>query len=647
MKALSLVVAGFSLVLLLAGQVWGGGLPLYVPVAGFALAGIVYASRSISAYLRIFITMYALGYLLLAALAWLFTLGKLPDAVAALLPPPFAAAAAVVFAAVVFGVSHLPVIRTITALADPYFEAGQESSVFGRPFAWLGRSEAQVGARLVALLIFINFFQVAMQVRLNVWSGDLFNALEKKDSAAFWFQIFYVFVPIAAVWISIAVYEVFVENALHIRWRTWLTQRTFGRWLRDSTHYRIPFAGEPADNPDQRIQADIRLFIDQTLTLSIRLLSQAATLVSFLAILWTLSRDFVIPGTTDTVIPGFLVWLGIAYAVIGTWLTHLIGRPLIRLDFRQEKVEADFRFSLARLREYGEQIALLKGERAETARLGASFGAVVTNFLQILSRRMKLTTFTGGTSQLSVIFPYVLAAPSYFLGRITLGQFQRTAGAFNRVESALSFFITAYATLASYKANIDRLTTFNAAMDRAEALGRNSAIELRDDPGRDLRVEALTLALPDGRVIATADGLTFREGESVLLTGPSGSGKSTLFRALSGIWPFGSGIVRVPAGRSVMLLPQKPYLPMGTLRAAVAYPGLVDQYDERDIRDALVAARLQPLADRLDEEAAWAQTLSGGEQQRVAVARALLARPDWLFLDEATASAPSPAPAAE
>jgi putative ATP-binding cassette transporter len=427
------VVAGFSLALLVAGQVTGVGLPIYVTGSGLALAGIVFASRSISAYLRIFITMYALGYLLLAGLAYLSTLGKLPDAITALLPPPFAAAAAAVFAAVVYGVSRLPVIRMITTLADPYFEARESSSVFGRPFAWLGRRESQVGSRLVALLIFINFFQVAMQIRLNVWSGDLFNALEKKDSSAFWFQIFNVFVPLAAVWISIAVYEIFVENSLHIRWRTWLTQRTYGRWLNDSTHYRIPFAGEPADNPDQRIQADIRLFIDQTLNLSIRLLSQAATLVSFLVILWTLSRDFVIPGT-DTVIPGFLVWLGIAYAVVGTWLTHLIGRPLIRLDFRQEKVEADFRFSLARLREYGEQVALLKGERAETARLAASFGAVVTNFLQILSRRMKLTTFTAGYSQLSVIFPYVLAAPSYFLGRITLGQFQRTAGAFARVE---------------------------------------------------------------------------------------------------------------------------------------------------------------------------------------------------------------------
>jgi putative ATP-binding cassette transporter len=382
----------------------------------------------------------------------------------------------------------------------------------------------------------------------------------------------------------------------------------------------------------------VRAFIDQTMSLSIRLLSQAATLVSFIVILWGLSRDFVIPGTAGTVIPGFLVWLVIAYAVVGTWLTHLIGRPLIRLDFRQEKVEADFRFSLARLREYGEQVALLGGERAETARLNQSFSAVVANYLQILSRRMKLTTFTGGYGQLSVIFPYVLAAPSYFLGKITLGQFQQTASAFNRVEGALSFFIAAYTTLAAYKANIDRLTTFSTAMSKAEALGSTSEIDLARGTGSDLAIQRLELALPDGRRIAQAEGITFRAGESVLVTGPSGSGKSTLFRALSGIWPFGQGQVGIPDGRSVMLLPQKPYIPTGTLSSAVVYPGLPDQYEGAAIHDALDAVGLGRLKDRLDSDEPWAQQLSGGEQQRLAVARALLLKPDWLFLDEATAS---------
>ena len=641
MTGLSIATGALAVVLLAAGPLFGAPVPLYVPLSGFALAGIVYAARAISPYLRIFIVMYAVGFLLLAGAALLGALGALPAAIASLLPPPFAASASAVFAAIVYGASFLPVIRTICAIADPFFDAPEPSTGFGRLFAWLGRSEGQVGARLVALLIAINFVQVAMQIRLNVWYRDLFNALEQKDAGTFWYQISAIFAPLAAVWISIAVYEVYVDNALHIRWRTWLTRRTFQRWLSDGTHYRIPFTGESADNPDQRIQADINAFIAQTMALSIRLLSQAATLVSFVVILWGLSRDFVIPGT-DAVIPGFLVWLVIAYAVVGTWLTHLIGKPLIGLDFRQEKVEADFRFSLARLREYGEQVALLRGGPAETARLETRFSAVVANFLHILTRRMKLTAFTGGYSQLSVIFPYVLAAPSYFLGKITLGQFQQTASAFTRVESALSFFISAYQTLASYKAVIDRLTTFNGAMSRSEALGQHSAIDLSTVPGRDLRIERLRLGLPDGRSIAEVDALAFRAGERTLITGPSGSGKSTLLRAVSGIWPFGQGRVALPMGASAMLLPQRPYIPLGTLREAVTYPGLPDAFDDRTVRDALSAVRLDHLADRLDLDERWAQSLSGGEQQRLAVARALLAEPDWLFLDEATASLDEP-----
>ncbi|WP_375458366.1 ABC transporter ATP-binding protein/permease [uncultured Enterovirga sp.] len=637
MKALTIVIGAFALANLPIGK-----LPIYVTLSGFALAAIVYAARQISPYLRIFVVMYALGYLLLASATLLGELGLLPDLVVSLLPPAFSASAAGVFAAIVFGASFIPVIRTITTLADPYFYATTPSSGFGRLFSWLGATEGQVGSRLVALLIAINFVQVGMQIRLNLWSRDLFNALQEKNTDAFWYQIFVIFCPLAAIWIAIAVYEVFVDSALQIRWRTWLTRRTAARWLDNGTHYRIPLMSSDTDNPDQRIQADIRLFIAQTMSLSIQLLSQAATLVSFVIILWTLSRDFVIPGT-DLVIPGFLVWLVIAYAVIGTWLTHLIGRPLIALDFRQETVEADFRFSLARLREYGEQVALLRGEKAETQRLDHSFSRVVANFLQILSRRMKLTTFTAGYSQLSVIFPYVLAAPSYFVGKITLGQFQQTAGAFNRVETAMSFFISAYSTLASYKANVDRLTTFNDSMSRAEAVGRETSLAVRTSgEEHDLTLQDVRLSLPDGRAIVHVDGFTFEEGPSVLVTGPSGSGKSTLLRAISGIWPFGSGQVHVPPGRKMMLIPQKPYIPVGTLRAAVTYPGLDQQYGDEDIRSALAAVNLGHLTDNLDLEDNWAHHLSGGEQQRLSLARALLAKPDWLFLDEATASLDEP-----
>jgi putative ATP-binding cassette transporter len=633
----------YSLVLLAAGSLFSSALPFYVGLSGFALAGISFASQRISAFVRVFVATYAAGFVFLSFLMLLGGLGVLPETIRAMLPPAFVATAVVVFAGLIFVASFLPVIRTITAISDPYFESEEPASPDTGPFTWMGRTEGRIGRLLVALSIVITFTQVALSIRLNLWYRDLFNALEQKNADAFWWQLLGIFMPLATIWISIAIYDVYVDNSLRIRWRAWLTHKMYGRWLDRGTHYRIPFAGEAADNPDQRIQQDVSTFVIQTMSLSIRLLSQAATLVSFIVILWGLSRDFIIPGT-EIVIPGLLVWLVIAYAVVGTWLTHVIGRPLIALDFRQEKVEADFRFSLARLREYGEQVALLRGERAEAARLDLSFRAIVDNFVRILSRNMKLTTFTAGYAQTSVVFPYILAAPSYFLGKITLGQFQQTASAFARVESALSFFITAYTTLAAYKATVDRLTTFNLAMTRAEALGRSSASRLTftSEAGSNVRIDRLLLGLPDGRTIARVDGLELRRGESVLITGPSGSGKSTLFRALAGIWPFGEGAIRVPEGGSMMLLPQRPYLPAGSLKAAVAYPGMEDQYTDADVAAALEAVRLPHLATLLHETDNWTQRLSGGEQQRLAVARALLAQPDWLLLDEATAALDEP-----
>lgn len=642
LHSLAIAVGAFALVALVAGRFGSVTLPIYIPLSGLAMAALLYFAQGISAFLRVFVVMYALGYLFLAGGALLGSLGLLPQMLAALLPPAFSATAAVVFAALVYGASFIPVIRTITTIVDPFFKSNDPVSGASGPFAWLGRTEGQVGQRLVGLSIFITFAQVALNIVFNLWYRELFNALEKKDADAFWYQLLGVFVPLASVWISIAIYDIFVDNSLQIRWRTWLTRNTYSRWLDGGTHYRIQFTGEPADNPDQRIQSDVSAFISQTMSLSIRLLSQAATLVSFIVILWGLSRDFIIPGT-DTVIPGLLVWLVIAYAILGTWLTHLIGRPLIALDFRQEKVEADFRFSLARLREYNEQVALLRGEGAEKARLNHSFSEIVDNFLKILSRRMKLTTLTGAYSQTSVVFPYILAAPSFFAGKITLGQFQQTASAFTRVESALSFFITAYSTLAAYKATTDRLTTFNTAMTKAEHLKAGAKnLGLDTHQGSDLTIDELSLGLPDGRTIMRANGISLRKGESILLTGPSGSGKSTLFRALSGLWPFGQGRIRVPEGKSMMLLPQRPYFPMGTLREAVAYPGLESEFSDAALRDALSAVRLPQLVDQLDIDDNWGQRLSGGEQQRLAVARALLAKPDWLLLDEATAALDEP-----
>ena len=614
------------------------GTPLYVSLPGFVMAGLLLASGRLSAYLKVFVVVYGFGYLFLTLAKQAAVIGLMPGTLAALLPPDFAATAAVVFAAIVLSISYLKPIRAITLIADPYFASRDAPTQEIGPFRFFGRTEGTIGQRLVALSIIVNFTQVALQLRLNFWYRDLFNALQEYNEAEFWNQLLWIFVPLATIWVIVSMLDSFVDESLFLRWRTWLTRSFYERWLDGSTHYRIPFTGEPADNPDQRIQADVQLFIRQTAVLSIRLLSQAATLVSFMVILWTLSRDFVLP-FTDTVIPGFLVWLVVGYAVVGTWLTHLVGRPLIGLDFRQEKVEADFRFALARNRIFSEQIALLRGERAENVRLKGLFGNIIDNYLGIIYRKLKLNSFTLSYNQISVVFPYILAAPSFFLKKITLGQFQQTANAFSSVQGSLSFFIDAYITIASYKANTNRLASFKQAMTRAEAFtAAGYGLAQGSATGGDVTARDMSLGLPDGREIVRIPSLSLPKGKATLVTGPSGSGKSTLFRAIAGIWPFGKGRVDVPAGQSALLLPQRPYLPLGSLRGAVSYPNTTDQFPDEAIRAALVSAQLPLLADRLDEVDAWDQRLSGGEQQRLAIARAILAKPDWLFLDESTAA---------
>lgn len=638
------VTAIFALALLLLPG--GSAPPLYVGLSGLAMVGILLASANLSAYLKIFVSVYGIGYLLFAGAKQLAAFGILPPTLAALLPPAFAATGAVVFGAIVLGVSHWKPIRAITLIADPYFANRDAPTKQIGLFRWFGRTEGQIGQRLVALSIFVSFADVALTLRFNFWYRDLFNAIQEYNLDTFWYQIIWVFVPLAILNVSIGMVDLFVDQSLHIRWRTWLTRSFYERWLGEGTHYRIPFTDESADNPDQRIQADVNAFISQTASLSTRLLSQAAQLVSFIVILWTLSRDFVLP-FTDTVVPGFLVWAVIAYAVVGTWLAHVIGRPLIALDFRQERVEADFRFSLARSRIYSEQIALLRGERAETVRLQSLFHDIIANYVDIIYRRIKLIAFSFGYAQASTIVPLVIAAPSYFTKKITFGALQQTINAFSNVQSSLSFFINAYTTLAAYKANTNRLSSFKRAMTKAEALsGAGYGLAQGNDTPADVSARNFTLALPDGREIVAADALTLPKGGATLVTGPSGSGKSTLFRAVAGIWPFGKGRIDVPKGQSALVLPQRPYLPLGTLRGAVVYPNTTDQFTDAAIREALVAAQLPQFADRIDEVDAWDQRLSGGEQQRLAIARAVLTKPDWLFLDESTAALDEPSEAA-
>ena len=426
-----------------------------------------------------------------------------------------------------------------------------------------------------------------------------------------------------------------------------MTTHYLGGWLHDANHYRMQLRGDAADNPDQRISDDVKMFVEQTLTIGTGLLNSLVTVVSFLVILWNLSEAAPLHAFGyDLTIPGYLLWAGLIYAIFGTALTHWIGKPLINLNFEQQRLEADFRFNLVRVRENGEQIALLQGGANERERLLMRFGRVMGNWYQLMTRTKRVTAFTGSYSQASVVIPVILCAPAYFAGKIQLGAITQTWDAFSNVQDSLSFFVSSYRNLAEWRAIVARLDGFENSIASAETLADDPAlIQVKLNATGEIALPQLLVKLPNGTPLVAAEHFSFRAGERTLVTGPSGSGKSTLFRAVAGIWPFGSGAVEVPAEAKLMMLPQRPYLPIGPLHEAVVYPGETAGFEAEQVRDVLAAVGLPQLAERLDEDGHWNRTLSLGEQQRLGLARALLHRPDYLFLDEATASLDEPSEA--
>lgn len=522
-------------------------------------------------------------------------------------------------------------VRDLWALLQPYWKSEER----GR--AWL-LLLANIGLILVTVYVTVLF---------NQWYNAFYNALQAKAQAEFFHQIGR-FCVLAAIYILIAVYRIYLNQMLQIRWRRWLTDRYLSDWLRDRNYYRMQLKDAGTDNPDQRIAEDFRLFVDESLSLGLGFLNAAVTLGSFVAILWSLSGSLEIPlGGTTYVIYGYMVWVAIVYAIAGTWLAHKIGKPLILLNFNQQKYEADFRYNLVRFRENCEGVALYRGEEDELRGFRARFNAVFENWWAIMKRQKLLTFFTAGYSQAAVIFPFVVGAPRFFSGAIQLGGLVQISNSFGQVQGALSWFIDAYTNFASWKASVDRLISFHNAVVRAQEENRAGLglARVADEKNTDLVASNLELELPTGRMLLAGINITVESGDHLLIIGPSGSGKSTLFRAIAGIWPFGAGQVRLPCDFRALFLPQRPYFPLGTLRQMVTYPGAPDTFTDAQVRAALEATDLGGLTERLDEQQNWAQQLSGGEQQRVAIARALLHRPGWLFLDEATSALDEPSQA--
>ncbi|MEX1167332.1 MAG: ABC transporter ATP-binding protein/permease, partial [Hydrogenophaga sp.] len=512
-------------------------------------------------------------------------------------------------------------------LSLPYFQSDQK---------WKARG-------LLAAIVLLNLAAVYMLVQINDWNRLFYDALQNKDQPVFWQQLGR-FTYLAFAFIVIAVYRFYLTQLLQMRWRDWMTKHYMDRWLANKAFYQLELArfakgeGAPPDNPDQRIAEDSNLFTSYTVSLSMGLLNAVVTLVSFVGILWALSGDFGFNFNGQSYnIPGFMVWMAVLYCLVGSVITHYIGRPQIALNFKQQRLEADYRHHLIRVREYSESIALDKGEPVERQQLGGRFTDVIANYLTLIRAQKRLIWFTSGFGQAAVVFPFIVAAPRFFSGAIQLGQLMQISSAFGRVQDSLSWFVDNYSSLAEWRATTDRLTSFE---DSFASLKSGNSAKPTIGTADALHINALNVNLPNGQPLFNANGLQLNPGDSLLIKGPSGSGKSTLFRALAGIWPWSTHQTQLPAdfAERGMFLPQKPYFPDGPLRNALAYPAPANAYTDAALQQALRDALLPQLADQLDAPDTWGQKLSGGEQQRLAIARAFLKKPRWLFVDEATSA---------
>ncbi len=521
-------------------------------------------------------------------------------------------------------------VKRVVKLTMPYFQSDEK---------WQARG-------LLLAIVLLNLGTVFMAVQFNDWNGVFYDSLQNKNEPVFWQQLAR-FTYLAFGSIAIAVYKFYLTQVLEMRWRQWMTSHYLQRWLSNQTFYKLELTrfSNPTknaldsaintDNPDQRISEDVNQFTTQTISLCMGLLNSVVTLVSFVGILWGLSGAFSFAfGGSSYTIPGYMLWAAVVYCAVGSVLTHYIGKSQIKLNFFQQKYEADFRHHMVRVREYSESIALDKGESIEKTQLDTRFTTVISNYLALIKAQKNLIWFTSFFGQAAIIFPFLVASPRFFSGAIQLGQLMQISSAFGQVQNSLSWFVDSYSGLASWRATTDRLTSFDESMATSEALLATQTTF--DATSNNLSTDDLTLSLPNGNALLAHAVLTAHAGDAILLNGPSGSGKSTLFRAFAGIWPFSKGQIHMPA--NAMFIPQHPYFPNGALRDALAYPEPATKYDDAALQVALTDALLPQLANRLDDNEAWGQMLSGGEQQRLAIARVLLKKPQWIFADEATSA---------
>lgn len=494
---------------------------------------------------------------------------------------------------------------------------------------------------LLAGVIALTLGQVYMLVLLNGWNNDFYNALQQRAFESFW-PLIGQFAGFAFLHIIFAVYAVYVRQILEIKWRKWMTDKYLDRWLGHQTYYRLQVAGQDdMDNPDQRIADDVNSFVNLTLGLFVGVLKQATSLVAFVVILWNLSGSLDIPlGDTVLSVPGYMVFVTLIYSVVGTWLAHKVGRKLIRLNYDQQRFEADFRFSMVRVRENSESVAFYGGEKPELQNFRERFALVIGNFWGLMKRTKLLNFYVNGYAQIAIIVPVLMCAPQYFNGTMQLGGFMQTISAFGRVQDALSYFVESYDSIAQYVAVIRRLGGFAGHMEEAEAL--TPSFDFTKNTSNALQLWQMDIALPDGRQLAEKLSIAVPAGKRLLISGGSGAGKSTLLRAIAGIWPYGTGEISLPTGWRTMFLPQRPYLPLGSLRRAVYYPQPVLENTDDNLTGLLERFGLQNLAGQLDAVDDWSRILSLGEQQRLAFIRILLLRPDIVFLDESTSALDEP-----